>query len=585
MSDSVARLNAALEGRYAIERELGEGGMATVYLADDLKHERKVALKVLNPQVGHELGVERFLREIRIAAGLSHPNILPLFDSGEADGLLYFVMPYVEGETLRHRLARERKLPVEDVVRLVSEIGEALGRAHEAGLVHRDIKPENILLESGHALVADFGVARAVHVAGGDRLTRTGLAVGTPAYMSPEQAAGDALEDSRSDIYSLACLAYEMLAGEPPFTGSSYAAVIAGHVARTVPELRPNRSDVPLGAERAIGQALSKDPADRFATATDFAAALSAAVTAEAIAADERQVGRRRLARSLVGATAVVVTAFGGWWLIEMLVGPSIERIAVLPASNLTRDPEQDYFVDGVHEALVLELQRAGISTIARQSVLQYRDTDKPIRQIATELVVDALVQLSVGREADSVVVDVSLYDSESGLAFWSRSFSARFEGMLGLYRDISRRVADQIGVVLSGQAEARLAERPFVDPEAYEVYLNGGFHLRAATPPGSRARARVLRGRAGDRPELRGGPRRRRLGVGVPSPVWPRLAGGGPSPCRRTSGSGPRARRSGGRSAPSPGADGGLARLGLGGRRGSVSSDAGARPGQRASP
>ena len=185
-----------------------------------------------------------------------------------------------------------------------------------------------------------------------------------------------------------------------------------------------------------------------------------------------------------VGAVAVVVTVFGGWWLTAVIGGPSIERIAVLPASNLTRDPDQDYFVDGVHEALVLELQRAGISTIARQSVLQYRATDKPIRQIAAELFVDGLVQLSVGRDADSVVVDVSLYDGRSELALWSRSFSARFEGMLGLYRDVSRRVADQIGVVLSAQAQARLAERPFVDPEAYEIYLNGSFHLRAATPP-----------------------------------------------------------------------------------------------------
>ena len=354
MSDAITRLNAALEGRYAIERELGEGGMATVYLADDLRHQRKVALKVLNPQVGHELGVERFLREIRIAAGLSHPNILPLFDSGEADGLLYFVMPYVEGETLRHRLARERRLPVEDVVRLVSEIGEAL--AHEAGLVHRDIKPENILLESGHALVADFGVARAVHVAGGDRLTRTGLAIGTPAYMSPEQAAGEALEDSRSDIYSLACLAYEMLAGEPPFTGSSAQVVVAGHLARAVPPLRERRSEVPLGVERAIERALSKQPADRFATATELAGALTEAITAEARVAEERRTVRRRWTRSLVSAAVVAAVSVGGWSLFSQLGAPVIERIAVLPASNLTRDPEQDYFVDGVHEALVTEL-------------------------------------------------------------------------------------------------------------------------------------------------------------------------------------------------------------------------------------
>ena len=478
MTDPIARLNAALEGRYAIERELGEGGMATVYLADDLKHNRKVALKVLNPQVGHELGVERFLREIRIAASLSHPNILPLFDSGEADGLLYFVMPYVEGETLRHRLARERRLPVEDVVRLVSEIGEALARAHEAGLVHRDIKPENILLESGHALVADFGVARAVHVAGGDRLTRTGLAVGTPAYMSPEQAAGEALEDARSDIYSLACLAYEMLAGEPPFTGSSAQVVVAGHLARAVPPLRERRSDVPPGVERAIERALSKQPADRFATATELAGALTEAITAEARVAEERRTVRRRWTRSLVSAAAVAAVSVGGWSLFSQLGAPAIERIAVLPASNLTRDPEQDYFVDGVHEALVTELQRSGIPTIARQAVLQYRDTEKTVREIARELGVDALIQPSVGRVRDSVVIDVSLIGGRSQMPLWTRSFDSSIEGVLGLYRDVTRRIADEVGAVLSAEARARLAERPAVDPQAYDANLKGQFHL-----------------------------------------------------------------------------------------------------------
>ena len=215
------RLGTALRGRYRIERELGRGGMAIVYLAEDLKHGRRVAIKVLRPELAHELGVDRFLREIRIAAGLSHPNILSVFDSGEADDLLYFVMPYVAGETLRDRLRKEGALPLDEAVRVTGEIGEALDRAHEAGIVHRDIKPGNILVESGHALVADFGVARAVDAAGGERLTRTGVAVGTPTYISPEQLSGDREEDARSDVYSLACLAYEMLAGAPPFSGSS----------------------------------------------------------------------------------------------------------------------------------------------------------------------------------------------------------------------------------------------------------------------------------------------------------------------------------------------------------------------------
>ena len=221
MSDPVTRLNAALEGRYAIERELGEGGMATVYLADDIKHERKVALKVLKPELAAVVGAERFLAEIKTTANLQHPHILPLFDSGEADGFLFYVMPHVEAETLRHRIDREGPLPVEDVVRIVTEVGGALARAHDAGIVHRDIKPENILFESGHALVADFGVALAIGTEGPERMTGTGVAIGTAAYMSPEQASGEATVDARSDIYSLGCVTYEMLTGEPPFTGSS----------------------------------------------------------------------------------------------------------------------------------------------------------------------------------------------------------------------------------------------------------------------------------------------------------------------------------------------------------------------------
>src|SRR5437867_1641332 len=217
MADQLARLQAALADRYTIERELGRGGMATVYLAQDLKHHRKVAIKVLKPELAAALGPERFLQEIEIAAGLTHPHILPLHDSGEATGLLYYVMPYVEGETLRNRLDRAGQLPVAEAVQIVREVADALSHAHSHDVVHRDIKPENILLEAGHAVVSDFGIARAIRAAAGASLTATGLAVGTPAYMSPEQAAGDSVLDGRSDVYALGCVLYEMLAGEPPF--------------------------------------------------------------------------------------------------------------------------------------------------------------------------------------------------------------------------------------------------------------------------------------------------------------------------------------------------------------------------------
>src|SRR5881398_3244428 len=219
MADQLARLQAALADRYTIERELGRGGMATVYLAQDRKHHRQVGIKVLKPELAAALGPERFLREIETAARLNHPHILPLHDSGEATGLLYYVMPYVEGETLRNRLDRAGQLPVAEAVQIVREVADALSHAHSHDVVHRDIKPENILLEAGHAVVADFGIARAITAAGGEQLTATGLAVGTPAYMSPEQAAGDSVLDGRSDVYALGCVLYEMLAGEPPFTG------------------------------------------------------------------------------------------------------------------------------------------------------------------------------------------------------------------------------------------------------------------------------------------------------------------------------------------------------------------------------
>src|SRR3989454_1883724 len=249
--------------------------MATVYLAQDLRHRRKVALKVLKPEVAVALGPERFLREIAMAGGLTHAHILPLHDSGEGDGFLYYVMPYVEGESLRERLTREKQLPLEDAVRIAGEVATALSYAHSRGVVHRDIKPENILLEGGQAVVSDFGIARAITVAGGERLTQTGMTVGTPGYMSPEQAAGEREVDGRSDVYSLACVLYEMLAGNPPFLGASARAILARQSLDPVPRLRTVRETVPEEFERAVVKALAKAPADRFATATQFADALA----------------------------------------------------------------------------------------------------------------------------------------------------------------------------------------------------------------------------------------------------------------------------------------------------------------------
>jgi len=270
------RLTAALQDRYAIERELGAGGMATAYLARDLKHDRQVALKVLRPELAAILGAERFLHEIKTTANLQHPHILSLFDSGEADGLVYYVMPYVEGESLRDRLTREKQLPVEDAIRIAIEVADALNYAHTQGVVHRDIKPENILLHGGHAMVADFGIALAVARSdGGTRMTETGMSLGTPLYMSPEQSMGEREITPRADIYALGCVLYEMLTGEPPFNGPTAQAIIARVMTEEPRSLVLQRHTVPPHVEAAVDRALEKLPADRFATAEAFAEALA----------------------------------------------------------------------------------------------------------------------------------------------------------------------------------------------------------------------------------------------------------------------------------------------------------------------
>src|SRR5213594_1191522 len=294
--DLLARLQAALADRYAIEHELGRGGMATVYLAQDLKHRRLVAIKVLKPELAAALGPERFLREIETAARLNHPHILPLHDSGEAEGFLYYVMPYAEGESLRERLEREGQLPLDEALRIAREVASALSHAHSHDVVHRDIKPENILLSGGEAVVADFGIARAIVAAGAEQLTDTGLAVGTPGYMSPEQATGAEHVDGRSDVYSLGCVLYEMLAGHPPFLGTTAQEILARHSLDPVPPLRTIRPELPQAVEHAVRKALAKSPADRFPGPAAFSEALAQVLAPPSVT--------RRAARS-IGLVAV----------------------------------------------------------------------------------------------------------------------------------------------------------------------------------------------------------------------------------------------------------------------------------------
>ena len=329
MSDVPERLNTALEGRYHIERQLGEGGMATVYLAKDLKHNRNVALKVLKPELAAVVGAERFLAEIETTANLQHPHILPLHDSGEADSFLFYVMPYVEGDTLRDRLDREHQLPVDEAVQIAKDVAEALAYAHGHGVIHRDIKPANILIHSGRPVISDFGIALAVGAAGGGRLTETGLSLGTPHYMSPEQATGDAHVGPATDIYALGCVLYETLVGEPPYTGSTPQAVLGKIISGTPEPVTQHRKTVPLNVEAAIRKALEKLPADRFTGAQDFAKALSDpgfrhGETAAAAAGTDAN----RLKRLLIatGSVAALLALTLGWALLRPVPPELVER-------------------------------------------------------------------------------------------------------------------------------------------------------------------------------------------------------------------------------------------------------------------
>ena len=337
MSDAITRLNAALEGRYAIERELGEGGMATVYLADDLKHERKVALKVLKPELAAVVGAERFLAEIKTTANLQHPHILPLFDSGEADGFLFYVMPFVEGETLADRIDREKQLPVDEAVRIAAAVANALDHAHPNKVIHRDIKPANILLQDGEPVVSDFGIALALGVSGG-RLTETGLSVGTPHYMSPEQATGDQTVGAATDVYALGAVLYEMLVGDPPYVGSTAQAILGKIIAGKLASATEERASVPANVDAAIRKALEKLPADRFTGAQDFARALADPAFRHGVEVEAGSGAGRGLWNPLsIGTTGVAALAimFGAWALTRPETTGQVSRFEVILPDGL----------------------------------------------------------------------------------------------------------------------------------------------------------------------------------------------------------------------------------------------------------
>ena len=470
MPDLLESLREALADRYAVERELGRGGMATVFLAEDLKHHRSVAIKVLHAELTAALGPERFLREIEIAARLQHPHILPLYDSGAAAGFLYYVMPYVEGESLRDRLTREKQLPQDDAIRIATEVAGALAYAHSRGVVHRDIKPENIMLSGGTAVVTDFGIARAVSAADQSRhLTQTGTIIGTPAYMSPEQATGATEIDGRSDQYSLACVLYEMLVGAPPFTGPNAQAIIARHSLDMVSPPSIVRESIPDAVEGAILRALSKVPADRFPTTALFAEALtrpSAATGAYRRATLERGIKQPRRALWRLLPIAAVVAALAGYFALRsaragrgaVASGLDPRHLAVLYFDDLSRDHSLGYVADGMTEALIANLSQVQpLTVISRNGVIPYRGGSVPADSIARTLGVGTLVTGSVEQVGDHLHVTVRLVDGASGADIKRASFDHRAGDLVTAIRDsLSGRVAEFLRARLGEEVRLR---------------------------------------------------------------------------------------------------------------------------------
>jgi serine/threonine-protein kinase len=488
-SQTRSQLRTALADRYRLERELGRGGMATVYLAHDLRHDRPVALKVLHPELASALGPERFLREIKLAARLQHPHILSVHDSGESAGYIWFTMPLVEGESLRDRLNREKQLPVEDALRIAGEVAEALDCAHRHGVVHRDVKPENILLTESHALVADFGIARAV---GGSEqpLTGTGVAIGTPAYMSPEQASGTRDIDARTDVYALGCVLFEMLAGEPPYTGPTPQAIIARALTETPRPIHPMRTGVSPELDAVIAKAMAVTPADRYGTAVDFAKALGPGGKLTRGEIRELPVFRALIRRPLFAMLAFGFLLGAGAlfaWRWSQLEDEGGKFLAVLPFENLGA-PEDEYIPDGITDEVRGRLiALPGVQVIARGSSTPYKKTTKTPQQVAQELGVHYLLTATVrwGKAPGGVRnlhVSAELVEARSGGApriKWQDVFEASvteesLAGVFQVYADIGSRVAQALGIVLEDSVRQQLAEPRTQNLTAYDAYLQG---------------------------------------------------------------------------------------------------------------
>src|SRR2546425_3059470 len=495
VTDPFAALNAALPDHYVIDRELGRGGMALVYLARDTRHERFVALKTLRPEIAITLGRDRFLREINLAARLQHPNILPVYDSGDAGGTLYYVMPFVEGESLRDRLDREPQLPVDDALQIAREVAEALAYAHEHDVVHRDIKPENIMLSGGHAIVADFGIARAVSAAGGDKLAQTGLPIRSPAYMPPEQASGSGQVDRRSDIYSLACVLYETLAGQPPFTGPTAQAIMARHSLDAVPRLKIVRDAIPDELEVVIERALEKVPADRYQTSGEFAKALTAASTGRVsrVTAARRHTRARmiwrRPATAAIGVVLIAALAWlllgrrgGGGSLRSDLGGLDRNRVAVLYFNDESHDSSLGYLADGLTEALIDQLRGIrALDVVSRSGVAPFRGRDIARDSIARALAAGTLVEGDVENLGSRVRVTVRLVDGPSGADIRRQTFELPAAAGLAIRDSLARQAAlslrERLGdeIRLRGERAATTSEQAWTLVQRAERARKGG--------------------------------------------------------------------------------------------------------------
>ena len=502
MSDSGADEGAAphISDRYTVSRRLGRGGMAAVYLARDSRYDRDVAIKVMHSEIANGVGAERFLREISVAAKLTHPHIVPLLDSGAVDGTLWFAMPVVEGQSLRERLDRDRQLPIAEAVRIAQDVAGALAYAHAHNVVHRDIKPENVLLSSGSAVVADFGLAKGLEAAGAESLTNTGIAVGTALYMSPEQATGADTVDGRSDIYSLGCMLYEMLTGEPPYVGKTVQAVIAKRFSDPVPSPRRLRTTMSQALDDIVMHALAKSPADRFQTAEEFGAALAQAMEAGVSTSNPSAAAASTSASALAPArparrgyvlvagvlTAVVMLAALALWRFGShgdATDPHRPRsIAVLPFANESDDKGQEYFSAGMTDELLSALSAIKqLRVAARTSSYAVRNQASDVRDIGRKLNVESVLEGSVRKAGDHVRVSVELVSTADGFRIWGATYDKDLSDVFAMQEQIAQAVVSSIKLQLGEQRA--IVHQSTSDVEAYQMYLRGRHAVDQRTP------------------------------------------------------------------------------------------------------